>query len=140
MRIVAGDWRGRAIKAPPGETTRPTADRTRETLFNMLTSRLGSFEGLSAVDLFAGSGALGLEALSRGCASCLFVEEDKRAVDAIRANVAALGAGTRATVQQASALRLGPAKVPHDLVMLDLARGGSEGNAGVAWHAGRCRA
>ena len=119
MRIVAGDWRGRAIKAPPGETPRPTADRTRETLFNMLTSRLGSFEGLSAVDLFAGSGALGLEALSRGCASCLFVEEDKRAVDAIRANVAALGAGTRATVQQASALRLGPAKVPHDLVMLD---------------------
>ena len=71
------------------------------------------------MDLFAGSGALGLEALSRGCASCLFVEEDKRAVDAIRANVAALGAGTRATVQQASALRLGPAKVPHDLVMLD---------------------
>ena len=131
MRIVAGDWRGRAIKAPPGDTTRPTADRTRETLFNMLSSRLGSFEGLSAVDLFAGSGALGLEALSRGCASCLFVEEDKRAVDAIRANVAALGAGTRATVQQASALRLGPAKVPHDLVMLDPAYGTGAGAAAL---------
>tara|TARA_B100000678_G_C18215066_1_gene504978 strand:+ start:881 stop:1426 length:546 start_codon:yes stop_codon:yes gene_type:complete len=119
MRIVAGEWRGRAIKAPQGETTRPTADRTRETLFNMLASRLGSFEGLSAADLFAGSGALGLEALSRGCGSCLFVEEDKRAVDAIRANLATLGAGTRATVNQASVLRVGPAKAPHDLIMLD---------------------
>ena len=119
MRIVAGEWRGRAIKAPPGDTTRPTADRTRETLFNMLASRLGSFEGLSAADLFAGSGALGLEALSRGCASCLFVEEDKRAVDTIRANVATLGAGTRSAIQQASVMRLGPAKAPHDLILLD---------------------
>ncbi|MBU2032846.1 MAG: RsmD family RNA methyltransferase, partial [Alphaproteobacteria bacterium] len=64
MRIVAGDWRGRKLVSPKGETTRPTADRTRETLFNMLTSRLGSFEGLSVADLFAGSGALGMEALS----------------------------------------------------------------------------
>lgn len=119
MRIVAGEWRGRAIKAPPGDTTRPTADRTRETLFNMLASRLGSFEGLSVADLFAGSGALGLEALSRGCASCLFVEEDKRAVDTIRANVATLGAGTRSAIQQASVMRLGPAKAPHDLILLD---------------------
>jgi 16S rRNA (guanine966-N2)-methyltransferase len=62
----AGEWRGRQVQAPPGETTRPTADRTRETLFSMLVSRLGSFEGLAVADLFAGSGALGLEALSRG--------------------------------------------------------------------------
>ena len=119
MRIVAGEWRGRSIAAPKGETTRPTADRTRETLFNMLASRLGDFDGLSVADLFAGSGALGLEALSRGAASCLFVEEDKRAVDAIRANIAKLGAGQRSVVQQASVLRLGPAKEPHDLIMLD---------------------
>ncbi|GAB5349423.1 16S rRNA (guanine(966)-N(2))-methyltransferase RsmD [Alteriqipengyuania sp. 357] len=119
MRIIAGEWGGRTIKAPPGETTRPTADRTRETLFNMLASRLGSFEGLSAADFFAGSGALGLEALSRGCASCLFVEEDKRAVDAIRANIAALQAQPRCSVNQASVLRLGPAKAPHDLIMFD---------------------
>ena len=119
MRIIAGDWRGRTIVAPTGETTRPTADRMRETLFNMLASRLGSFEGLSVADLFAGSGALGLEALSRGAASCLFVEEDKRAIDAIRANIAKLGAAQRSSVQQASVLRLGPAKVPHDLIMLD---------------------
>ncbi len=119
MRIIAGDWRARTIAAPAGETTRPTADRTRETLFNMLTSRLGDFDGLSIADLFAGSGALGLEALSRGAASCLFVEEDKRAVDTIRANIAKLGAGSRSVVQQASVLRLRPAKAPHDLLMLD---------------------
>ena len=85
----------------------------------MLASRLGDFDGLSVADLFAGSGALGLEALSRGAASCLFVEEDKRAVDAIRGNIAKLGAGPRSVVQQASVLRLGPAKAPHDLIMLD---------------------
>ena len=62
MRIIAGQWRGRKLVAPKGEATRPTADRTRETLFNMLTSRVGSFEGLYVADLFAGSGALGIEA------------------------------------------------------------------------------
>ena len=66
MRIIAGEWRGRAIEAPPGSATRPTADRVRETLFSMLASRLGTFEDLRVADLFAGSGALGLEALSRG--------------------------------------------------------------------------
>ena len=101
MRVIAGEWGGRSIVAPAGDTTRPTADRTRETLFNMLTSRLGTFEGLSAADLFAGSGALGIEALSRGCASCLFVEDDKRAIEAIRKNLASLGAGSRASVNQA---------------------------------------
>src|SRR5690606_11970393 len=65
VRIIAGEWRGRQLRAPEGDTTRPTADRTRETLFSMLASRLGSFEGLAVMDLFAGSGALGLEALSR---------------------------------------------------------------------------
>ena len=79
LRIIAGQWRGRKLQAPPGETTRPTADRTRETLFSMLVSRLGSFEGLSVADLFAGSGALGLEALSRGAGSCVFVEQDPAA-------------------------------------------------------------
>jgi tRNA1(Val) A37 N6-methylase TrmN6 len=90
MRIVAGEWRGRKLVAPKGEATRPTADRARETLFNMLNSRLGSFEDLRIADLFAGSGALGLEALSRGAAHVLFVEQDRAALDAIRANIAAL--------------------------------------------------
>jgi 16S rRNA (guanine966-N2)-methyltransferase len=119
VRIVAGEWRGRKLVAPPGDITRPTADRTRETLFNMLASRVGSFEGLSVVDLFAGSGALGLEALSRGAASCLFVEQDAQAVKTIRKNVETLDARSRATVQQASVMSLGPAKAPHDLILLD---------------------
>ena len=85
MRIIAGEWRRRQLKAPPGDATRPTADRTRETLFSMLASRLGSFEGLHVADLFAGSGALGLEALSRGAAQVTFVEQDRRAAAAIEA-------------------------------------------------------
>ena len=72
--------RGRAIVAPKGDSTRLTADRTREALFSMLVSRIGSFEGLAVADMFAGSGALGLEALSRGAGSCLFVEQDKAAL------------------------------------------------------------
>ncbi|WBY16010.1 16S rRNA (guanine(966)-N(2))-methyltransferase RsmD [Erythrobacteraceae bacterium WH01K] len=119
MRIIAGDWRGRKLVAPKGDATRPTADRTRETLFNMLASRLGTFEGLSVADLFAGSGALGLEALSRGAGHCLFVEQEKPALDAIRSNIDSFEARTRATVSAASVMSLGPAKVPHDLLLLD---------------------
>lgn len=119
MRIVAGEWRGRKLVAPPGDLTRPTADRTRETLFNMLASRIGSFEDLSVADLFAGSGALGLEALSRGARSCLFVEQDSSAIKAIRKNVEDLDARARCTVQQASVMSLGPAVQPHDLILLD---------------------
>ena len=119
MRIIAGDWRGRKLVAPKGEGTRPTADRTRETLFNMLNSRLGSFEGLSVLDLFAGSGALGIEALSRGAEHCLFVEQDPDAVKTIKANIAALDARRRSTVQAGSVMSLGPAKATHDLILLD---------------------
>ena len=119
MRIVAGKWRARKLVAPAGETTRPTADRTRETLFSMLVSRLGSFEGLSVADLFAGSGALGIEALSRGAASCIFVEQDAAAVRALRSNLANLQAETLANVRAASALSVGPAPAPLDLILLD---------------------
>lgn len=119
MRIVAGEWRGRKLTAPKGEATRPTADRTRETLFNMLTSRLGSFEDLQVADLFAGSGALGLEALSRGAAHCLFVEQDGEALKAIRANVAATGARERTDVRAGSVLALPAASQPLDLILLD---------------------
>ena len=91
VRLIAGRWRGRKLVAPPGQATRPTADRTRETLFNMLASRLGDFAELAVADLYAGSGALGLEALSRGAASVTFVETDAAARRAIEANVRALG-------------------------------------------------
>jgi 16S rRNA (guanine966-N2)-methyltransferase len=118
MRIIAGAWRGRPIAAPPGDATRPTGDRTRETLFSMLVSRIGSFEGLRVADLFAGSGALGLEALSRGAAHATFVERDATAVKAIRANLDRLGATAQADVRATSALSLSPS-APFDLVLAD---------------------
>lgn len=119
MRIIAGEWRGRKLVAPDGDTTRPTADRTRETLFSMLVSRIGSFEGLAVGDLFAGSGALGLEALSRGAASAVFVEQEPAAIRALRANIAALRAQQRSDVRAASVLSLAAAKAPLDLLFLD---------------------
>lgn len=127
MRIIAGEWRRRLLKAPPGDATRPTADRTRETLFAMLLSRLGSFEGLSVADMFAGSGALGLEALSRGAASCLFVEHDPAAIRALRANIAALRAQQQCDVRATSVMQVGPAKAPVDLLLLDPPYGSGAG-------------
>jgi 16S rRNA (guanine966-N2)-methyltransferase len=131
VRIIAGDWRGRRIEAPKGEATRPTADRTRETLFNMLTSRLGSFDGLKVADLFAGSGALGLEALSRGAAHCLFVENDRAALDAIRANAKSLEAGARASVEAGSVMALRAAREPLDLILLDPPYGTGAGSVAL---------
>ncbi len=117
MRIISGKWRGRPLVAPKGDVTRPTADRTREALFSMLTSRLGSFEGLAVADLFAGSGALGLEALSRGAETCIFVEQEREAVASLRANADKLG--LRPDIRQTSALALGSAPAPLDLIMMD---------------------
>ncbi|WP_375382206.1 16S rRNA (guanine(966)-N(2))-methyltransferase RsmD [uncultured Sphingomonas sp.] len=117
MRIIAGQWRGRKIVTPKGDATRPTVDRVREALFSMLVSRVGSFEGLAVADLFAGSGALGLEALSRGAASCLFVEQDGAALDALRANLKTLGA--TGDVRAQSVMALPPATRPVDLMLLD---------------------
>ncbi|TNE42051.1 MAG: 16S rRNA (guanine(966)-N(2))-methyltransferase RsmD [Sphingomonadales bacterium] len=126
MRIISGAWRGRPLVAPKGDTTRPTADRTRETLFSMLASRIGDFEGLAVADLFAGSGALGLEALSRGAASCLFVEQDRAALDALRANAAKLGL-ERPDIRATSVLALGPAQKPLDLILMDPPYGSGAG-------------
>src|SRR5690348_11083998 len=118
MRIIAGAWRGRTIDAPPGQATRPTADRVRETLFSMLASRLGSFEDLRVADLFAGSGALGFEALSRGAVSATFVESDTRAAAVIRRNAEKLGATERIQVLGGSALALLRSE-PFDLIFAD---------------------
>ena len=117
MRIIAGQWRGRVLKAPPGATTRPTGDRTREALFSMLTSRLGSFEGLAVADMFAGSGALGLEAISRGAASCIFIDQDRDAIRAIRANIEMLNANAEVLPIAVSAI--GPARRACDLLLFD---------------------
>lgn len=114
MRVVAGEFKGRRLVAPRGARTRPTADRVREALFSIL----GDVSGARVLDLFAGSGALGIEALSRGAASVEFVESDRRAVTAIQRNLAAVGVS--ATVRAQDALRfLGRSGGPYDLVFCD---------------------
>ncbi len=130
MRVIAGQWRGRPLVAPRGDVTRPTADRTREALFSMLASRVGSFEGLAVADLFAGSGALGLEALSRGAATCLFVEQDRAALDALKVNIAKLGA-SGANVRASSVMALGPAAAPLDLMLMDPPYGTGAGSVAL---------
>ena len=104
MRVVAGSARGRPLVAPPGDRTRPTTDRTREAIFNALWSR-GALDEAVAVDLFAGSGALGIEALSRGAAHVTFVDDDRAALRTVRRNVDACGVAERATVVAARAER-----------------------------------
>ena len=129
MRIIAGKWRGRVIEAQPGLGTRPTADRTRETLFSMLTSRLGTFEGLRVADLFAGSGALGFEALSRGAAQATFVEQDPKAMAIMRRNAENLGATVELLAGSALAL---PRAGSFDLILADPPYGAGAGTAVVA--------
>ena len=125
MRIVAGVHKGRPLAAPKGRATRPTADRTREAVFNKLAHAPWSpgVEGARVLDLFAGSGALGFEAMSRGAAFCLFVETDPGARGAIRDNVEALGlyGTTRLHRRDATSLGRKPAALgaPFDLVFLD---------------------
>jgi len=129
VRIIAGEWRGRRLRVPPGIATRPTADRVRETLFSMLASRV-SFDGLRVADLFAGSGALGLEALSRGAAFACFVESDAKAASAIKASTAELGALDRVQVLAGSALAL-PRSEPFDLIFADPPYAAGSGTAAV---------
>jgi len=124
MRIIGGTFRGRSIIAPKGIGSRPTADRTREALFNILDTREGfTFEGARVIDLFAGSGALGFEAMSRGAAWCLFVETDAAARGAIRDNVEALSLFGATRIHRRSAAMLGPKPAgvgpPFTLAFLD---------------------
>ncbi|WP_293003511.1 16S rRNA (guanine(966)-N(2))-methyltransferase RsmD [Mycobacterium sp.] len=117
-RIVGGVAGGRRIAVPP-RGTRPTTDRVREAVFNILSARL-DFTGLAVLDLYAGSGALGLEALSRGAASALFVESDRRAATVLERNIAALGLpGATLRRGQAAAVLAVNATAPVDLVLAD---------------------
>ena len=123
-RIVAGELGGRRLRMPPGDRTRPTTDRVREALFSRVESLLGGLDGAVVLDLYAGSGAVGLEALSRGAAHAVLVECDRRAVSAARANVAALGVDDRARVvadrvERLLARPVDAAGGPADLVFAD---------------------
>ena len=118
MRVVAGNLRGRPIVAPEGEATRPTTDRAREATFNSLVS-LGAVEGAKVVDLFAGSGAMGIEALSRGASSCAFLERDRNALDSIRYNIKTLQLTDNTTVLSGDVMTHVVALRNVDLVLAD---------------------
>jgi 16S rRNA (guanine966-N2)-methyltransferase len=119
VRIVGGRNRGRAVFAPKGLATRPTSDRTRESLFSILNSRLdGGFGGRIVVDLFAGTGALGLEALSRGAAHAIFVDNNQEAIKIINENVRSLGEKENASLHKCDATLLGP--LPSHLAAIDI--------------------
>jgi 16S rRNA (guanine966-N2)-methyltransferase len=122
-RIVAGRHRGRSLAAPPGAATRPTAERVRQALFDMLWhapwAGRDAVEGARVLDAFAGTGALGLEALSRGAAQASFIEQDRAALAALRANIAALAEQDRARVIAGDATRPPQAPAACSLVFLD---------------------
>lgn len=125
MRIVSGQYRGKAIVTPPGANTRPTSDRARQAVFNILEHAAWAPElhGARVIDVFAGSGALGLEAMSRGAAFCLFVETDDSARGAIRENMEAFGLFGQARVHRRDATDPGPRPgsvgTPFDIAFLD---------------------
>lgn len=128
MRIVAGAWRGRNLVAPPGQGTRPTADRVRQALFDMLLHAdwggRSVIEEASVLDVFAGTGALGLEALSRGAASACFIENDATALKALRANISTCRADRQVEIVAGDVLQyrprpIGQKKTKPSLVFLD---------------------
>ncbi|MHB1110468.1 MAG: 16S rRNA (guanine(966)-N(2))-methyltransferase RsmD, partial [Devosia sp.] len=135
MRIVAGKFRGKNLFSPSDETIRPTSDRARESIFNILSSRLGpNLDGSRVLDLFAGTGALGLEALSRGAASVVFVDTGAAARGLIRDHIEAFGAGGVAKLLRRDATDLGPAGTmgPFNLVFLDPPYGRGLGEKALA--------
>lgn len=117
IRVIAGQWRGRKLQTPDWTGLRPTSDRLRETLFNILTPRI---EGARVVDAYAGTGAVGIEALSRGAAYVTFVEQDPRAADLIEANLRSLGVTNRyAIIRAGFAVAAERLAGPFDIVFLD---------------------
>jgi 16S rRNA (guanine966-N2)-methyltransferase len=136
MRIVAGTFRGRTLVAPKGQSTRPTADRTRQAIFNVLQHAAWSpgLEAQRAIDVFAGSGALGFETISQGAAFCLFVDQAEAARAAIRANAAALGLTDRIRIDRRDAVGLGSRPAddgPYSLAFADPPYGKGLGEAAL---------
>ena len=136
MRVIAGTLKGRRLATPKGTAARPTSDRVRESLFNVLTHAFGtdSFGDVHVLDLFAGTGALGIEALSRGAASCVFVENDAGQRAVIQENIANLGLGGAARVFRRDATDLGTStqRVTFDLVLVDPPYGKGLGERALA--------
>ena len=119
MRVIAGDYKGRNLKAPQGSNTRPTTDRVRESLFSTLASARGGFEDAVVLDAFAGSGALGIEALSRGAAFAVFCEQDRAALQALQSNLEFVDASRVSLVVGDVTKRTPRASQPFDLLFFD---------------------
>lgn len=119
MRVIAGRWRGRRLFPPRDRSIRPMTDRVRQAVFDILTTRL-EFDGIEVLDLFSGSGSLGLEALSRGARHITFIENSRDAIDILRKNIQSLGCEAESTIHQADVFwYLNHATHPFDLVLLD---------------------
>jgi len=118
MRVISGEFGGRRLVTPEGETTRPTTDKVRQAVFNSLDS-MGVLDGAVVADLYAGSGALGIEAISRGAARCVFVERDRSALQALRENIATLGITDRCAVHGTDVMAWVPAMRNVDIAFID---------------------
>lgn len=118
-RIISGSARGRRLRTPPGDGTRPTSDRVREALFSALESALGTLHGLRVLDLYAGTGAVGLEAISRGAATATLVESDRRTARLIGENAATLGFPVEVVAQPVDRVLARPPRSPYDIVFAD---------------------
>jgi 16S rRNA (guanine966-N2)-methyltransferase len=118
MRVISGEFGGRRLVAPEGETTRPTTDKVRQAVFNSLDS-MGVLDGAVVADLYAGSGALGIEAISRGAERAVFVERDRQALHALRENIATLKIDDRCTVHATDVMAWVPAMRNVDIAFID---------------------
>ncbi len=121
MRVITGEFRGRPLKAPKGNATRPTTDRIKESMMSSLMSLIGDIEGVRVLDAFAGSGGLGIELISRGAACAVFCERDRNALQALQANIAALKISSRrAQVKRIDVIKIPPLTAgPFGIVLLD---------------------
>ena len=118
-RIIGGDAGGRRLRTPPGDATRPTSDRVREALFSALEAEFGSLRGLRFLDLYAGSGAVGLEAASRGASAVTLVEADRRTAQVVTANAQVVGVAADVRAHPVARVLASPAGAPYDVAFLD---------------------
>lgn len=120
MRIIAGEFRGKKLISPKGDNTRPTSDRLRERMFNILANKLEfGFQDIRVVDIFAGTGALGLEALSRGASYAVFIEKHRESIDLVQANIDSIKATKKAKILSTDARNLPLQQIPYDLIFMD---------------------
>ncbi|MCF6217031.1 MAG: 16S rRNA (guanine(966)-N(2))-methyltransferase RsmD [Emcibacter sp.] len=119
MRIIGGTHRGRKLTTPPDKNIRPTTDRMRETIFNILTHTSSGLEGARILDVFAGTGAMGLESLSRGAGHCTFFDKDRKALQLVKKNSSLMGNLDKITVRNVSAPKFLRPKIAYDVIFLD---------------------